>query len=230
MDRMLEVESLVKVYGDGKHAVRAVDDVSFGVERGEFALVVGSSGSGKSTLLNLIGLLDKPTAGRIWVDRTMTTGMGDSQTTVFRNRKLGFIFQFSNLLGDLTVLENVMLPIQMAGGRNPREYAAELLEVVGMTDQMNQRADRISGGQAQRTAIARGLANKPSLVLADEPTGNLDSANSAAVVRMMKSMCERLGQTFMVVTHEPREFGEVDRVITMRDGRAVEGVAPEVLR
>lgn len=229
MDDILTIRSLVKVYGTGEYAIRAVNNMSFDVARGEFVLVVGSSGSGKSTLLNLIGLLDKPTEGKIWIDSIETTNLSDSKTTIFRNRKLGFIFQFANLLVDLTVLENVMLPIQMAGGRNPRDYATELLEEVDMADAMHKRADQISGGQAQRTAIARGLANKPSLVLADEPTGNLDSANSESVVHMMKSMCEKLGQTFLVVTHEPREFGDVDRIITIKDGRAIEGMAPEVM-
>ena len=224
------MESLVKVYGRDESAVRAVDNVSFHVDSGEFVLVVGSSGSGKSTLLNLVGLLDKPTSGRISIDGTDTTHLNDGKTTTFRNRKLGFIFQFSNLLADLTVLENVMLPVQMAGGKDPRGYAAELLGAVGLRDQMHKRADRISGGQAQRAAVARGLANRPSLVLADEPTGNLDSINSESVVQLLKSMCEKLGQTFIVVTHDQQDFGEVDRIINMRDGRAFQEMAPEAIR
>lgn len=207
-----------------------MDNVSFSVDRGEFVLVVGSSGSGKSTLLNLVGLLDSPTSGRIHIDGTDTTRLNDGRTTTFRNRKLGFIFQFSNLLADLTVLENVMLPVQMAGGRDPRGYAAELLGAVGLRDQMHKRADRISGGQAQRAAVARGLANRPSLVLADEPTGNLDSVNSESVVQLLKSMCQKLGQTFVVVTHDRQDFGDVDRIINMRDGRAFQEMAPEVAR
>lgn len=230
MDSILEVESLVKVYGKDESAVRAVDNASFRVNRGEFVLVVGSSGSGKSTLLNLIGLLDKPTSGIVRIDGVDTTTMNDGKTTAFRNRKLGFIFQFANLLTDLTVLENVMLPVQMAGGHKPREYATELLGAVGLKDQMHKRADRISGGQAQRAAIARGLANRPSLVLADEPTGNLDSMNSESVVQLMKSMCKKLGQSFVVVTHDREEFGEVDRIINMRDGRVFQEMAPEAVR
>lgn len=230
MDSMLEVDSLVKVYGKDESAVRAVDNASFHVNRGEFVLVVGSSGSGKSTLLNLIGLLDKPTGGTVRIDGVDTTKMNDGMTTTFRNRKLGFIFQFANLLTDLTVLENVMLPVQMAGGPKPREYAAELLGAVGLKDQMHKRADHISGGQAQRAAIARGLANRPSLVLADEPTGNLDSMNSGSVVQLMKSMCKKLGQSFVVVTHDRKEFGEVDRIINMVDGRVFQEMAPEVVR
>ena len=230
MDSILEVESLAKVYGKDESAVRAVDNASFRVNRGEFVLVVGSSGSGKSTLLNLMGLLDKPTSGIVRIDGVDTTTMNDGKTTAFRNRKLGFIFQFANLLTDLTVLENVMLPVQMAGGPKPREYAAELLGAVGLNDQMHKRADRISGGQAQRAAIARGLANRPSLVLADEPTGNLDSMNSESVVQLMKSLCKKLGQSFVVVTHDREEFGEVDRIINMRDGRVYQEMAPEAVR
>lgn len=230
MDSILDVEDLVKVYGRNESAVCAVNEVSFHVNRGEFVLVVGSSGSGKSSLLNLIGLLDKPTSGRISIDGTDTTNMNDGQITTFRNRKLGFIFQFSNLLADLTVLENVMLPIQMAGGSSPKQYASELLGAVGLLDQMEKRADSISGGQAQRAAIARGLANKPSLVLADEPTGNLDTTNSKSVVDLMKSMCKKLGQTFVVVTHDQQDFGSVDRIIHMRDGEAFQEMAPEVVR
>ena len=200
--------------------MKAVDNLSFSVERGEFVLVTGVSGSGKSTLLNQMGLLDRPTEGTILIDGIDTTNLNDGQTATFRNRKMGFIFQFSNLLVDLTVLENVMLPMQMAGKRNAREYATELLGAVGLRDQINKRADRISGGQAQRVAVARGLANKPVLVLADEPTGNLDSVTSESVVQLMKSMCMKLNQTFVVVTHDQQDFGDVDRIIHMKDGRA----------
>ncbi len=220
MGKVLEVNNLTKIYGEGESQVKAVDNVSFSVESGEFVLVTGVSGSGKSTLLNQMGLLDRPTEGAILVDGTDTTNLNDGQTATFRNRKLGFIFQFSNLLVDLTVLENVMLPMQMAGKRNAREYATELLGAVGLRDQINKRADRISGGQAQRVAVARGLANKPVLVLADEPTGNLDSVTSESVVQLMKSMCMKLNQTFVVVTHDQQDFGDVDRIIHMKDGRA----------
>lgn len=200
----------------------ALDNVSFHVNQGEFALVVGSSGSGKTTLLNQIGLLDTPTSGTIQIDGVNTSKMNEGQATTFRNKKLGFIFQFSNLLTDLSVLENVMLPIQMAGKGNAKGYAADLLRAVGLQDQMKKRANRISGGQAQRAAIARGLANRPALVLADEPTGNLDSINSETVIQMLKSMCRKLNQTFLVVTHDIQDFGEVDRIIYMKDGRVSE--------
>jgi len=187
-------------------------------------LIVGSSGSGKSTLLNMIGLLDRPTHGKVLIDGTDTTKLDDNKISSFRNKKLGFIFQFSNLLSDLTVLENVLLPRQIAGTNNSSEKdAIELLMSVGLENQMNKRANKISGGQAQRAAIARGLVNKPSIVLADEPTGNLDSVTSEKIVQLMKTMAKKLNQTFIVVTHDRQHFGEVDRIITIKDGRSFEG-------
>lgn len=230
MDKVLEVSNLTKIYGKDESQVKALDNVSFSVGRGEFVLVVGSSGSGKSTLLNQMGLLDKPTTGDVFIDGTDTSKLNDGQKATFRNKKLGFTFQFANLLVDLTVLENVMIPIQMAGQRNAKEYATELLGAVGLRDQIHKRADHISGGQAQRVAIARGLANKPVVVLADEPTGNLDSVTSEGVVQLMKSMCEKLGQTFVVVTHDPQDFGDVSNILYMKDGRLTTGgVKPEVV-
>ena len=193
-------------------------------------LVIGSSGSGKSTLLNMIGLLDRPTRGSVRIDGINTSRLNDGKISAFRNKKLGFIFQFSNLLVDLTVLENLMLPRQIGGtGRTARRDAAELLRAVGLESQMNKRANKISGGQAQRAAIARGLINRPSIVLADEPTGNLDSVTSETIVQLMKSMAKKLNQTFIVVTHDRHHFGDVDKVITIKDGRAFEGEYPQVI-
>ena len=217
------------MYGEGAARTRALHGISLDVARGEFVLVVGSSGSGKSTLLNMIGLLDRPTAGSIVLDGTDAAGLPDGRISSFRNRKLGFIFQFSNLLADLTVLENVMLPCQMAGGAGPaaRKRAEGLLRAVGLSSQMHKRANKISGGQAQRAAIARGLVNRPAVVLADEPTGNLDSVTAATIVQLMKSLAAKLGLTFVVVTHDRHQFGEVDRVVTIRDGRAAAGPEEE---
>lgn len=213
-----------KIYGEGNTKVRALQDVSISINKGEFVLIVGSSGSGKSTLLNMIGLLDKPTDGKILIDGIETTTLSDGKISAFRNHKLGFIFQFSNLLSDLSVLENVMLPRQIQGTNDTAEKdARELLKMVGLEDQMHKRANKISGGQAQRVAIARGLVNHPTIVLADEPTGNLDSVSSEKIVKLMKSMAKKFGQTFIVVTHERRQFGDVDRVITIKDGWAIEG-------
>ncbi len=216
--------NLSKVYGEGDTKVRALQDVSLSVNKGEFVLIVGSSGSGKSTLLNMIGLLDNPTDGKILIDGTETTTLSDGKISAFRNHKLGFIFQFSNLLSDLSVLENVMLPRQIQGTNDTAEKdARELLKIVGLEDQMHKRANKISGGQAQRAAIARGLVNHPTIVLADEPTGNLDSLSAEKIVQLMKSIAKKLGQTFIVVTHDRRQFGDVDRVITIKDGWAIEG-------
>jgi len=218
---------LSKIYGADENKVKALDNVSFSIEKGEFVLIVGSSGSGKSTLLNMIGLLDRPTNGKVFIDGTDTTNLTDDKISSFRNKKLGFIFQFSNLLTDLTVLENVLLPREIAGTNDSAEKnAIELLTAVGLADQINKRANKISGGQAQRAAIARGLINNPSIVLADEPTGNLDSVTSEKIIQLMKSMAKKLNQTFIVVTHDRQHFGDVDRVITIKDGKAFEGDLP----
>jgi len=213
-----------KTYGEGETAVNALKDVSFSINKGEFLLVVGSSGSGKSTLLNMIGLLDRPTNGRIFVDGVDTMTLDDNEVSAFRNSKLGFVFQSANLIPDLTVLENVMLPRQIQRtDESAITDSLKLLRGVGLEKQAHKRANKISGGQAQRAAIARGLVNKPTIVLADEPTGNLDSITAETIVQLMKSMAKKLGQTFIVVTHEREQFGDVDRIITIKDGRAFEG-------
>jgi len=214
---------LTKIYGEAETKVTALDNVSFSIKKGEFVLVIGSSGSGKSTLLNMIGLLDRPTEGRVLVDGFDTSDLTDNEISAFRNKKLGFVFQFSNLLADLTVLENVLLPSQIQFDSTTNNRAKEILEKVGLKDQLFKRANKISGGQAQRAAIARGLVNNPTIVLADEPTGNLDSVTARNIVQLMKTMAKDLGQTFIIVTHERAQFGDVDRVITIKDGRAFEG-------
>jgi len=207
----------------------ALDNVSFSIKKGEFVLIVGSSGSGKSTLLNMIGLLDHPTQGKVMIDGFDTSDLTDNEVSEFRNEKLGFVFQFANLLADLTVLENVLLPSQIQFDSTTNNRAKEILEKVGLKDQLFKRANKISGGQAQRAAIARGLVNNPTIVLADEPTGNLDSVTARNIVQLMKTMAKDLGQTFIVVTHERAQFGDVDRVITIKDGRAFEGeYSPEL--
>ena len=214
---------MTKIYGEAETKVTALDNVSFSVKKGEFVLVIGSSGSGKSTLLNMVGLLDRPTEGRVLIDGFDTSDLTDNKISAFRNEKLGFVFQFSNLLADLTVLENVLLPSQIQFDSTTNNRAKEILEKVGLKDQLFKRANKISGGQAQRAAIARGLVNNPTIVLADEPTGNLDSVTAKNVVEVMKKMAKDLGQTFIVVTHERAQFGDVDRVITIKDGHAFEG-------
>lgn len=223
-DTVLEIKNINKIFGQGDTKVHALVDVSFSVKRGEFLLIVGSSGSGKSTLLNMIGLLDKPTNGEVYIDGINATRLTDNEVSAFRNSKLGFIFQFSNLLADLTVLENVILPRSIQHtDQNAMQDAITLLKGVGLESQMYKRANKISGGQAQRAAIARGLVNKPAIILADEPTGNLDSVTAETTIHLMKSMAKKLNQTFIVVTHDREQFGAIDRVITIKDGRAFEG-------
>ena len=221
---------MTKIYGEGDFQVRALQDASFSIKKGEFVLVVGASGSGKSTLLNMMGLLDHPTKGKVFIDGVDTSTLNDNQISAFRNRKLGFIFQFANLLADLTVLENVTLPRQIQGSNGTAiADAKKLLTTVGLENQMYKRANKISGGQAQRAAIARGLVNHPSIVLADEPTGNLDSVTAETIVQLLKSMSRKLGQTFIVVTHDRHQFGDVDRVITTKDGLVFEDEEPRTL-
>ena len=216
-----------KIYGEGDTAVHALKGVSFSIKKGEVLLIVGSSGSGKSTLLNMIGLLDRPTRGKILIDGVDTTALGDNNISSFRNSKLGFVFQSSNLLADLTVLENVLLPRKIQKtDTNAIDDATKLLKTVGLEKQINNRANKISGGQAQRAAIARGLINNPSIVLADEPTGNLDSVTAETIVQLMKSLAKKLGQTFIIVTHDRKQFGDVDRIINLKDGHTFEGKEP----
>ncbi len=219
-DYVLEVQNLDKVYGQGETEVYALRNLSFRVKRGEFMLIVGSSGSGKSTLLNMIGLLDRPTRGKVIIDGVDTSELNDNQLSTFRNSKLGFIFQFSNLLSDLTVLENVTLPRKIQGTiPNSADEAKALLKTVGLETQMNKFGNQISGGQAQRVAITRALIAKPAVVLADEPTGNLDSVSAETTVQLLKSLNRKLYQTFIIVTHDRHQFGEVDKVVTIKDGR-----------
>ena len=221
-DYVLEVKNVDKVYGQGDTEVYALRNLSFSVKRGEFMLLVGSSGSGKSTLLNMIGLLDRPTRGKVIVDGVDTSNLNDNQLSTFRNSKLGFIFQFSNLLSDLTVLENVTLPRKIQGTmQNATKESKMLLKTVGLESQMHKFGNQISGGQAQRVAITRALVNKPSIVLADEPTGNLDSVSAETTIQLLKSLNRKLYQTFIIVTHDRHQFGEVDKVVTIKDGRIV---------
>jgi len=223
-DIVLELQNVSRIFGEGEAQVKALDDVSLSIRRGEFVLIVGSSGSGKSTLLNMIGLLDKPTSGKVILDGKETTTLNDGQVSQYRNEKLGFVFQFANLLPDLTVLENVMLPQQIQGSpEDIRQNAIDLLIKVGLEDQINKRSNKISGGQAQRAAIARGLVNRPTIVLADEPTGNLDSVTAGKIVKLAKTMAKELNQTFIIVTHDKHQFPDVDRVITIKDGKAFDG-------
>ncbi|WP_438018612.1 ABC transporter ATP-binding protein [Sorangium sp. So ce315] len=220
-DPLLVVEGVVKEYGQAVVS-RALDGVDLRIEKGEFAALIGPSGSGKSTLLNIIGLLDRPTRGRVIVDGKDTTGLDEASLTRLRARTLGFVFQFHHLLPMFTALENVMLPAWGDEGFPSsimKERAVELLGAVGLAERMNFRATALSGGQAQRVAIARALSRRPPLVLADEPTGNLDSESSAEVFALMRRFNRELGTTFLVVTHDPRIAEQCERVIEIVDGR-----------
>ena len=220
---MIEIKNLHKSYEMGSSSLHVLKGIDFSVNDGELVAIMGSSGSGKSTLLNMIGLLDKPTFGKVILDGKETTTLKDGQVSQYRNEKLGFVFQFANLLPDLTVLENVMLPQQIQGSSEDiRQNATDLLIKVGLEDQINKRSNKISGGQAQRAAIARGLVNRPTVVLADEPTGNLDSVTAGKVVKLAKTMAKELNQTFIIVTHDKHQFPDVDRIITIKDGKSYE--------
>ena len=216
---IVETKDLVKVYGDGAQ-VRALDNVDMQVARGEFVSVMGPSGSGKSTLLNMIGALDRPTSGRVLINGKDLTKVRDLDT--FRARTVGFIFQLHNLIPTLTAMENIEVPMMGQLGRGKRrKRSKELLGLVGMTDRMNHLPNQLSGGQRQRVAIARSLANEPTLVLADEPTGNLDSHSGEEVIALMHQLNHELGTTFIVVTHDPAVARKTDRILVMRDGDIV---------
>jgi lipoprotein-releasing system ATP-binding protein len=220
-DPLLVVKGVVKEYGDAV-ITRALAGVDFTLEKGEFAALIGPSGSGKSTLLNIIGLLDRPTRGRVVVGGADTTGLDDAGLTQVRARTLGFVFQFHHLLPMFSALENVMLPAWGDEGfpsRRMKDRAVELLEAVGLSDRMHYRASNLSGGQQQRVAIARALSRRPPLVLADEPTGNLDTESSNEAFELMRRFNRDLGTTFLVVTHDPRIADRCDRIVEIVDGR-----------
>lgn len=220
-DRILSVEQVVRDYGD-RVRTRALAGVDVVLERGEFAALVGPSGSGKSTLLNIIGLLDRPTSGRVVLNGTDTSGLSDLELTALRARTLGFVFQFHHLLPAFTALENVMLPAWADEGlpsRAMRARSAELLEAVGLSDRAGYKTNDLSGGQQQRVSIARALARRPPLVLADEPTGNLDTASSDDIFELMRQFNREFGTTFLVVTHDERIATRCRRIIEIVDGR-----------
>jgi lipoprotein-releasing system ATP-binding protein len=220
-DPVLEVAAVVKEYGD-QVKTRALDGVSLTLEPGVLAALIGPSGCGKSTLLNIVGLLDRPTSGRVMVAGKQTSGLDERALTTLRAHALGFVFQFHHLLPAFTALENVMLPAWGDRGMptaQMRTDAEEMLRAVGLDDRLHYRANNLSGGQQQRVAIARALVRKPPLVLADEPTGNLDTASSDEVFALMRRFNRELGTTFLVVTHDPRIAASCDRIIEMVDGR-----------
>lgn len=221
---ILKVEKLTKTYGSGENLVHAVDDVSFSVEKGEFVAIVGASGSGKSTLLHLIGGVDRPTSGKIFVDGNDISKMNDDKLAVFRRRQVGIVYQFYNLIPILTVEENITLPCDLDGRGVDRERLKMILDSFGLRARRKHLPNQLSGGQQQRTSIARALINNPSLVLADEPTGNLDSKSSEEVMSMLKMCNQSYGQTVIMITHNLDIAKQADRIITISDGKIVEEV------
>ena len=219
---ILKVENLTKTYGSGENLVHAVDDVSFSVEKGEFVAIVGASGSGKSTLLHLIGGVDRPTSGKIFVDGNDISKMNDDKLAVFRRRQVGIVYQFYNLIPILTVEENITLPCDLDGRGVDRERLEMILDSFGLRARRKHLPNQLSGGQQQRTSIARALINNPSLVLADEPTGNLDSKSSEEVMSMLKMCNQSYGQTVIMITHNLDTAKQADRIITISDGKIVE--------
>ena len=215
---LLKAQNLCKTYGEGEAAVQALKDATFSVPRGEFLAVVGESGSGKSTLLNLLGALDVPTSGRVYIDGKDTFSMKDEELTVFRRRNIGFIFQSFNLIPELTVEQNIVFPLLLDYQKPNKNYLDELLSVLNLQQRRNHLPGQLSGGQQQRVAIGRALITKPSLILADEPTGNLDSGNSSEVITLLKETSRKYEQTIIMITHNRSIAQTADRVISVSDG------------
>ena len=219
---VLETRDLKKYYGAGDTLVKALDGVDLQVENGEFVAIVGTSGSGKSTLLHILGGLDRPTGGSVLVDGKDIFSLKDEELTIFRRRKIGFVFQAYNLVPVLSAYENIILPIQLDGGRVDKDYVGRVIEALGLEQRLNSLPSQLSGGQQQRVAIARALAAKPAIILADEPTGNLDSKTSQDVLSLMKVTGRKFAQTMVMITHNEEIAQLSDRIVRIEDGRIVE--------
>ncbi len=215
---LLEVESLSKTYGQGETAVRALKNVSFSLPKGEYAAIVGESGSGKSTLLNMIGALDTPTSGRVYIDGRDVFAMPERMLTIFRRRNIGFIFQAFNLIPELTVEQNIIFPLLLDYQKPDKRYLDELLTVLNLQERRHHLPSQLSGGQQQRVAIGRALITRPALILADEPTGNLDSQNSREVIALLKEASRKYEQTILMITHNHSIAQAADRVLQVSDG------------
>ena len=216
---ILEVQNLCKTYGKGEAEVRALDHVSFSVGKGEFIAIVGESGSGKSTLLNVVGALDNPTSGKVLIDGKDIFSMPEKKLTVFRRQNIGFIFQSFNLIPELNVEQNITFPLLLDYQKPDQKYVEELLEILGLKERRKHLPSELSGGQQQRVAIGRALAARPAIIMADEPTGNLDSRNSQEVITLLKSMSAKYRQTILMITHNENHADATDRVLRMADGR-----------
>ncbi len=223
---MVIADGVSRRFGEGDAAVDALVGVSTGFERDRFTAIMGPSGSGKSTLMHILAGLDKPTSGTVTLDGVEITGLDDGELTKLRRDKLGFVFQFFNLLPVLTAEENVLLPLSIAGRKPDPEWFEQLIRTIGLEDRRTHRPSELSGGQQQRVALARALVSKPAVVFADEPTGNLDSKSSGEVMRLLRQAVDEFGQTVIMVTHDPAAASHADRLITLRDGRIVHDDAP----
>ena len=217
--KILQANDLTKIYGSGENAVHALDGVSFSVEKGEFVAVVGTSGSGKSTLLHMLGGLDRPTSGSVTVDGKEIFSLKDEALTIFRRRKIGFVFQNYNLVPVLNVFENIVLPVWLDGNAPDAPYIDSIVETLGLSRKLDNLPNKLSGGQQQRVAIARALASKPAIILADEPTGNLDSKTSQDVLGLLKVTGQKYAQTIVMITHNEEIAQLADRIIRIEDGR-----------
>ncbi len=216
---ILRAEHLIKKYGKGSNEVIAVDDVSFSVEKGEFVAVIGSSGSGKSTLMHMLGGVDRPTSGRVWIEDTDIYQMDNDSLAIFRRRQVGLIYQFYNLIPVLNVEENMTLPCELDGRHPHAELVQELVRTLGLEKRLTHLPNELSGGQQQRVAIGRALINRPAILLADEPTGNLDSKASDEIMTLLQEANQKYRQTIIMITHNPELAKRADRVLTMEDGR-----------
>ncbi len=217
--KKLKTENLCKTYGKGENIVKALDNVSIEVAEGDFVAIVGTSGSGKSTLLNMIGGLDNPTSGEVYVDNNRLKGKSDEEITIFRRRNIGFVFQAFNLVPVLNVYENIILPIELDGVKPDKAYVDKIINLLGLDNKINAMPNNLSGGQQQRVAIARALATKPSIILADEPTGNLDSKTTLDVMGLLKNTSRNFNQTIIMITHNEEIAQMADKIIRIEDGK-----------
>ena len=224
---LLRIEHLTKVYGNGENEVRALDDISFSVPKGQFLAIIGPSGSGKSTLLHILGGVDRPTSGTVWVDGQDVYAQNEEQLAVFRRRQVGLVYQFYNLIPVLNVTENMTLPLRMDGRKVDPQRLAEMVEILGLQGRERHLPNQLSGGQQQRVSIGRALMNTPAVMLADEPTGNLDSKNSQEIVELLRLSNQKYGQTLIIITHDENIALQADRIIAIEDGRITRD---EVLR
>ena len=216
---ILKIENLSKIYGEGENQVKALDNVSFSVPKGQFVAIVGPSGSGKSTLLHILGGVDKPTSGKVYLDGQDVYAQNEDQLAIFRRRQVGLIYQFYNLIPVLNVTENISLPVLMDGKKVDKKYLSELISMLALEGREKHLPNELSGGQQQRVSIGRALINNPAVMLADEPTGNLDSKNSHEIVELLKLSNKKYGQTLIVITHDDSIALQADRIITINDGK-----------